>query len=188
VDGNATLSVIRGGDMTKMLIEGIEEERVGIHLVTSLSLGPGRRRSFPIPITLSDADGVSLTVLLPKGWTSQGSAPECSRILDRETGRIQLAWTGLTESPSAIAVTPGLGEDEMKKVIFRMALSSFWPIALALIAPFLALAIYAIYLKRKGGNGPSQESAETLLFGVKRGRDGTRHEEEEPAPHRNRQP
>ncbi len=143
LDGNATLSIIREEDLTKMLIEGIRESKLLIRLTASLPLESGLRRSFPIPILPSEpGTAIDVDVLLPRGWTSQESEPDCPRILDRDTGRIQLTWRGLVESPSATPVKPGLGEDQVMKIMFHMALRVWGPVAMALIAPALIVAFY----------------------------------------------
>lgn len=189
VDGNATLSVTKEGEMTKMLFEISGEDGVSLHIATALPIEPGRRRSFPVPFCLSQpSEAISLSVLLPRGWTSQASAPESSRLLDRGTGRIQLGWTGVTESVSVVPVMPGLGEDQMREIMFRLTLAAYLPLALALIVPIVALALYAGFTRRRRAIGRSAKSAETLLFEGGRGGDGTRLEEDQPPPHRNRQP
>ena len=189
VDGNATVSVTRDGELTKMLLEISGQGGVSLQMTTTLPVEPGRRRSFPVPVCLSQpSEAIRLTVLLPRGWTSQASAPEFSRLLDRGTGRIQLAWTGVTETVSVVPVMPGLGEDQMREIMLRMTVATYLPLALVLIVPIVALALYAGFVRRRRAVGTSPESAETLLFDGGRGGDGTRLEEDQPAPHRNRQP
>ena len=178
LEGNASLSMIGEEDAVMMLIERIGGSRLDISLAASIPLISGEGLSYPIP-SLSGAPEVSLSVLLPNGWTSQECSPPCSRTLDHETGRIRLQWTATAISPIVTPVIPGLGEDGLRDVMFRMALRGYAPYVLAAIP--VALILLCIRFR---GAEPGR-SLETLLFRGRRGGDGTHLEEEnEPTPDR----
>jgi hypothetical protein len=75
------------------------------------------RYAFPFPTVDLPCLNRTLDLILPMGWTGTNLSAGGEKRYDPAVGRIRLTWSNPAETPAAVLVVPGMGQERMAREV-----------------------------------------------------------------------